>query len=109
MPFEKIVTDITQFNVRDSPVLDLFNREVISYSISISPNLNQIREMLNGLFEKLPAGAIPTSHSATKVGNIITQNTSVHQRSITLHKVCYENVTVWITEPWKTSSEETKG
>ena len=42
-PFEKITTDVTQFNVCDekvylSPVLDLFNTEVVSYSISTSPN-----------------------------------------------------------------------
>ena len=66
-PFEKITTDVTQFNVCDekvylSPVLDLFNNEVVSYSISRSPNLEQIREMLNGLFEKLPAGATPIFH-----------------------------------------------
>lgn len=52
-PFEKITTDATQFNVCDekvysSPILDLFNNEVISYSISRSPNLEQIIEMLNG-------------------------------------------------------------
>ncbi|MEE1247155.1 MAG: IS3 family transposase [Acutalibacteraceae bacterium] len=67
-PFEKLTTDVTQFNVCDSkvylsPVLDLFNNEVVSYSISTSPNLEQIREMLNGLFEKLPAGATPIFHS----------------------------------------------
>ena len=67
-PFEKITTDVTQFNVCDekvylSPVLDLFNNEVVSYSISTSPNLEQIREMLNGLFEKLPADATPIFHS----------------------------------------------
>lgn len=67
-PFEKITTDVTKFNVCDekvylSPVLDLFNNEVISYSISRSPNLEQIREMLNGLFEKLPASAAPIFHS----------------------------------------------
>lgn len=67
-PFEKITTDVTQFNVCDekvylSPVLDLFNNEIVSYSISTSPNLEQIREMLNGLFEKLPADATPIFHS----------------------------------------------
>ena len=67
-PFEKITTDVTQFNVCGekiylSPVLDLFNNEVISYSISRSPNLEQIREILNGLFKKLPADAIPILHS----------------------------------------------
>ena len=67
-PFEKLTTDVTQFNVCDSkvylsPVLDLFNNEVVSYSVSTSPNLEQIREMLNGLFEKLPADAKPIFHS----------------------------------------------
>ena len=67
-PFEKITTDVTQFNVCNekvylSPVMDLFNREIVSYSISLSPNLEQIREMLDGLFEKLPADANPIFHS----------------------------------------------
>ena len=67
-PFEKMTTDVTEFNVCDdkvylSPVMDLFNREIISYSISTSPNLYQIREMLDGLFEKLPDDATPIFHS----------------------------------------------
>lgn len=67
-PFEKLTTDVTQFKVCDtkvylSPVMDLFNREVISYSISLSPNLEQVREMLDGLFGKLPDGATPLFHS----------------------------------------------
>jgi putative transposase len=43
--------------------MDLYNREIISYSISLSPNLEQIKEMLNGLFERLPDGATPIFHS----------------------------------------------
>jgi transposase InsO family protein len=67
-PFEKLTTDVTQFNVCDdkiylSPVMDLYNREIVSYSISLSPNLAQIWEMLNGLFDKLPDGATPIFHS----------------------------------------------
>lgn len=67
-PFEKLTTDVTQFNVCNekvylSPVMDLFNREIVSYSISLSPNLWQIREMLDGLFEKLPDDARPIFHS----------------------------------------------
>ena len=67
-PFEKLTTDVTQFKVCDekvylSPVMDLFNREIVSYSISLSPNLEQVREMLNGLFEKLPDDAKPIFHS----------------------------------------------
>ena len=67
-PFEKLTTDVTEFKIGNekvylSPVLDLFNREIISYSISTSPNLQQIREMLNGLFDKLPLDAKPIFHS----------------------------------------------
>ena len=67
-PFEKLTTDVTQFKVCGekvylSPVMDLYNREIISYSISLSPNLYQIREMLYGLFEKMPADATPIFHS----------------------------------------------
>ena len=61
-PFEKLTTDVTEFKVCNdkvylSPVLDLFNREIVSYSISLSPNLQQVRDMLTGLFAKLPPGA----------------------------------------------------
>ena len=67
-PFQKLTTDITQFKIGNekvylSPVMDLFNREIVSYSISTSPNLQQIREMLEGLFDKLPAEATPVFHS----------------------------------------------
>ena len=67
-PYEKLTTDVTEFKIGQdkvylSPVMDLYNREIISYSISRSPNLAQIREMLNGLFRKLPKGAAPLFHS----------------------------------------------
>lgn len=67
-PFEKLTTDVTQFKVNNekiylSPVMDLYNREIISYSISLSPNLEQIDKMLNGLYEKLPETATPLFHS----------------------------------------------
>ena len=67
-PFEKLTTDVTQFKIGDekvylSPVMDLFNREIISYSISLSPNLEQVRDMLQGLFDKLPDEARPLFHS----------------------------------------------
>ena len=67
-PFEKLTTDVTEFSVCNekvylSPVMDLYNREIVSYSISLSPNLWQIREMLDGLFKKLPADATPLFHS----------------------------------------------
>ena len=67
-PFEKLTTDVTQFKVCNdkvylSPVMDLYNREIVAYAISLSPNFEQIREMLQGLTERLPKGATPIFHS----------------------------------------------
>ena len=67
-PFEKLTTDVTEFNVCDekiylSPILDMYNNEIISYSISLSPNFYQTREMLNGLIQKLPPNVNPILHS----------------------------------------------
>ena len=67
-PYEKLVTDVTEFMVCDekiyfSPVMDLYNREIISYSISQRPNFAQTREMLEGLFQRLPEEARPILHS----------------------------------------------
>lgn len=67
-PFEKLATDVTEFAVCEekvylSPILDLYNREIISYSISLRPNFDQTKEMLKGLFEKLPKQARPILHS----------------------------------------------
>lgn len=67
-PYTKLATDVTEFAVCDdkvylSPILDLYNNEVLSYSISQSPNFNQTRDMLQGLFNKLPKGALPILHS----------------------------------------------
>ena len=67
-PFQKLATDVTEFSVCDdkvylSPVIDMYNNEIISYSISLSPNFNQTREMLNGLIHKLPNNTTPILHS----------------------------------------------
>lgn len=67
-PYTKLTTDVTEFKVCNekvylSPVLDMYNREIISYSISLSPNFAQTKEMLEKLFERLPKDANPMMHS----------------------------------------------
>ena len=42
-PYQKLVTDVTEFKVRNeklylSPIIDLYNGEIISYNISRHPN-----------------------------------------------------------------------
>ena len=67
-PYEKLATDITEFNVCEeklylSPVMDLYNREILCYEISDSPNFRQTREMLAKLDKVLPEKARPILHS----------------------------------------------
>ena len=50
-PNEKWVTDVTQVNIKGekmylSPILDTFNGEIITYTISDRPNLKMVTEML---------------------------------------------------------------
>ena len=56
-PNQKWATDVTQINIGNtklylSPILDMFNGEIISYNISKSPNLEQIYDMLDKAFAK---------------------------------------------------------
>lgn len=51
-PQQKWVTDITEFKVKDkklylSPILDLFNGEIISFTLAERPQLKQVLEMVS--------------------------------------------------------------
>lgn len=67
-PNQKWVTDVTEFAVAGkklyfSPILDLYNGEIMSYTISQRPNIDQVRDMLQKALVRLPAGARPILHS----------------------------------------------
>ena len=56
-PMEKCYTDVTEFAIPASsqklylsPVLDGFNSEIIAYNLSTSPNLEQVKAMLDQAF-----------------------------------------------------------
>ena len=60
-PSQKLVSDVTQFNVGSkrvylSPLIDLFNGEVISWKITYSPNMDMALGMLLDALPKLVAG-----------------------------------------------------
>jgi len=64
----KWVTDITQFSLLSrrfylSPILDLFNGEIISYAISDKPTYGIVRDMLEKALKKLPANHSLVLHS----------------------------------------------
>ena len=67
-PCEKWATDVTEFNVRGkklylSPIIDLFNGEIISYQLAQRPNLEQVIKMLKKSFKKLPENTKLILHS----------------------------------------------
>ena len=67
-PNQKWVTDVTEFALFGiklylSPIIDLFNGEVVSYNLSCHPNLNQVTDMLNKAFAKIPENTGLILHS----------------------------------------------
>ena len=59
-PLQKWSTDVSQFSFPwgkcyFSPILDMATNEIISYDLSMSPNLEQVTRMLNKAFEKFPS------------------------------------------------------
>jgi putative transposase len=58
-PNTKWTTDITEFKVHGqklylSPILDLFNDEIVSYALSKTPNFRLVTDMLHQAFQKIP-------------------------------------------------------
>ena len=54
---EKWTTDVSEFHIAAgklylSPILDMHNREIVSYNISRNPNFEQTTDMLNKAFNK---------------------------------------------------------
>ena len=67
-PNQKWVTDVTEFSVGDrklylSPVMDLFDRQIISYTIGSSPNLELTNASLREALTTLKDGQQPLVHS----------------------------------------------
>ena len=57
VPDQKWATDVTQIKIKDrrvylSPIMDMFNGEIVSYVISDSPDLKMVMSMLHGAFKK---------------------------------------------------------
>lgn len=62
-PMKKLATDVTEFKVAGakaylSPIMDLYNNEIVAWSVSKSPNLSQTMEMLDMLESKLSGSAL---------------------------------------------------
>ena len=78
-PNQKWVTDVTEFRLFGqklylSPILDLCSGDVVTYTISESPNLLMVTTMLEQAFEKIPDNT-GYSYIPTKAGTTSTNNT----------------------------------
>ncbi len=67
-PHEKWVTDVTEFNIRGekvylSPILDLYNQEIVSYEVDSRPRYSMVRKMLDSAIGRLNTHQAPMIHS----------------------------------------------
>ena len=67
-PNQKWATDVTEFKVNNeklylSPIIDLFNGEVISFNLSRHPVFQQVIDMLEKAFKKIPDNTNLILHS----------------------------------------------
>jgi transposase InsO family protein len=101
MPFEKLVTDITEFKVRGiklylSTLIDLYSSDVVYYTIYESPVLLMVTEMLEGAFKKIPLNNNTIIHSDQgwhyqheQYQNMLKENGFV--QSMSRKGNCYDN------------------
>ena len=67
-PNQKWVTDVTEFRLFGqklylSPILDLYSGDIVTYTLSDSPNLLMVTTMLEQAFEKIPDNSNLLLHS----------------------------------------------
>ena len=67
-PNQKWVTDVTEFNVHGkkfylSPVLDLYNREIVSYQIAENAHMGMVMKMIAKAAQRLQKNETPLLHS----------------------------------------------
>ena len=67
-PNSKWTTDITEFKLLGqklylSPIMDLFNSEIVSFTLSSSPSFHPVTEMLQDAFQRIPDNTQLILHS----------------------------------------------
>lgn len=67
-PNQKWVTDVTEFSLFGqklylSPILDLYSRDIVSYSITKRPSFRLVTDMIEQAFQKIPDGSNLILHS----------------------------------------------
>ncbi len=100
-PLQKWTTDVSQFNFTwgkcyISPILDMNTNEIVSYDLSLSPNMEQIQRMLDRAFEKFPSvnGLIFHSDQGWQYQHAYFRNTLKEHgmiQSMSRKGNCYDN------------------
>jgi len=100
-PLQKWTTDVSQFNFPwgkcyISPILDMNTNEIISYDLSMNPNIEQIHRMLNRAFNKFPSveGLIFHSDQGWQYQHAYFRNTLKEHgiiQSMSRKGNCYDN------------------
>jgi transposase InsO family protein len=85
-----------------SPVIDLFNNEVISYSLSERPVMNMVENMLDQAFKKLKLTSILF---CTLTRMAVSYEKEISLKNKVLHRACPEKAIVWIMQSWNVSLE----
>lgn len=98
---QKWTTDISQFNFTWgkcylSPILDMATNEIISYDLSQTPNLEQIKRMLEKAFKKFPKvkGLIFHSDQGWQYQQVYYRNALLERgivQSMSRKGNCYDN------------------
>jgi len=88
-PNQKWVTDVTEFSLFGqklylSPILDLCSQDIVSYTLSDSPVLSMVTNMLDKAFSKIPDGTGLILHSAQGWQYLHRQ----YQRMLTKKGIC---------------------
>lgn len=100
-PNEKWVMDITEFKLFGeklylSPMLDLFNGEIITYTIGSRPTYSLVSTMLDQAFECLTDEDTLLIHS-DQGWHYQMKNITIPLMNVALRKVCHAKGTVTIT------------
>lgn len=106
-PNEKWVTDITEFKLFGekqylSPVLDLFNGEIITYTIGSRPTYSLVSEMLDKAFQHLSDEDQLLLHS-DQGWHYQMEKYRHALKNGALHKVCPARATVTTIQSWRIS------
>ena len=100
-PLQKWATDVSQFSFSwgkcyISPILDMNTNEIISYDLSLNPNLEQIKRMLDMAFKKFSSveGLILHSDQGWQYQHAYFRNTLKEHgiiQSMSRKGNCYDN------------------